>query len=281
MKKFHVRASIVSSMLAILTSGCRKNDGQSVWWQGEQNRVELTHDLALKEYRLQHSGYEKMAELEKFRISNKAAELRLRDLRGKQAGLILEVELMSRRFVASRREFVGNQRKAALGKKFNELAVADGRNFRDVAIVSIDDAGVTIRHADGSARLAYADFDEGQRVIFGLEEGSSLAAQEEEERQSLAYERLIDSRMAIIQQKQTNDFAAAKREEQQDRWQRSSTAASQANSGYVRPLAQPAKAFGGGFYGHYSGYSRRPIYYYVNDSNRYNFAPSTITPPTP
>lgn len=109
--KFNVSMSIVSSMLALLTSGCRENDDQAVWWQSEQNRVELTHDLALEEYRLEHSSY-------------------------------------------------------------------------------------------------------------------------------------------------------------------------------VRPLAQPAKAVGSGNYGRYFGHSTRPTYYYVNDSNRYNFAsptttPPTITPPTP
>ena len=274
-----ISMSIASAMLALLLSGCEKSDNQSRWWQGEQERVELGHDLALKEYRLQQSGYENMAELEKLRISNDGAKGELRDLRQVQAGLILEVELTLRKLEAFRGEVIGNQRKTAMGKKFNRLDVADGRNFRDVTVASIDDAGVTIRHADGSARLRYAGLDDGQRVIFGLEESSSLAARQVEARESLAYERLIDSRMAVIQDKQSRDSATAKREEHYAQWKRSLIAASTSSSDYVRPLAQPAKAVSSrysnyGNFSYYSGHATRPTYYYVYNSNRYNFASS-------
>ena len=221
----------------------------------------------MKEYRFEQSGIGDMAELEVLQASLKAGKQRLGNLLQQRSSLSVAVESMEQRFAGHRDEFIRNQRRNATGQKFKSYGLADGRKLQDAVIMSIDDAGVTIRHSDGSARLRYADLDEAQRQFFGLEETSSLAAQEQESREALAYERWIDSGVAAVREKEEQASAAARSREQRAERTRNLLASNQISSANVSPLSQPAKSFGG-YSGYYSSYRyNRPTYRYIYYSN--------------
>lgn len=256
-------------MVATLTSGCRESGSDAAWWQGEQQRLELSKNLELKEYRYQQTAGGDVAEFEKLCASNHSGKLRRSELVQNHFALSAEIESMERQLVALREDSIQNQRQIALGKKFKQFSVSSGRTYVDVSVAMIDDAGVTLRHADGSARLTYSDLDDAQRRFFGLEESSSLAAHEQEKRQALAYEQWIDSSVAVVRAKTERDSFSAKQDEEVARRARTMLAANQTSYSSTRALAQPAKSFGG-YSRSYSSY-RRPSYRYVYYDNCNNY----------
>lgn len=264
------RLGFASMMAALLMSGCRRGGEDAAWWRGEQQRLELAHDLELKEYRHQQSDAGSLAELETLRVSNESDRKRLAKLSEKQTTLATEVDSMERQLVGVREEMVRTQRQMALGRKFKEFPVADGRTFKNATVAAVDEAGVTIRHEDGSARLVYADLDDRQRQFFALDENASLAAQEEEKRQAVAYEQWIDSTVAVNKAKNEQATLETRRDEQRLRFERSLIAARQTSASSERALAQPARSFGGG-YSSYSRPSYRTVYYY--NYNPYGYSP--------
>jgi hypothetical protein len=159
-----------------------------------------------------------------------------------------------------------------------------------VSVAAIDDAGVTIRHADGSARLRFADLSPDQQVLFGLDAELASAAEESESMAAIAYEREIDSQMEVLQEQQRKNVEKARRDELYARQGSSRIAAQQADVSKERPLAQAATPFGGRSWGYsgystyrssyrYSGYRTYPTYRYV-----YNYVvpgPSRYCPTTP
>ncbi|MEO7100975.1 MAG: hypothetical protein ABI162_16580 [Luteolibacter sp.] len=257
-----IRLGVATAILAVLSSGCDKSGNDAAWWQGEQLRLQLSRDLELKEYRFQQSAGNDLPEFEKLRASNKAGKLRLQKLVEMRALLSDEVESTQQQFAAMQKHFIESQRQKAVGQKFKVLNSSSGRQYQDVAVVSVDDSGVAIRHADGTARLRYADLDAKQRAFFGLEEGSALAAENEERVQAAAYERWIDANVAINQEKQTRAAELASRDTQQAKRSRNLMASRQTASANVSALGQPSRSFGG-YSGHYLSYRSSPSYRYV------------------
>ena len=278
-----IRLGVATAVLTLLSSGCDKSGSEVAWWQGEQLRLELSRDLELKEYRFQQSAGNDLPEFEKLRASNKAGKLRLQKLVEMRSLLSDEVESAQQQFAAMQKDVIESQRQKAVGQKFKVLSSSSGREYQNVAVMSVDDSGVAIRHADGTARLRYADLDAKQRAFFGLEESSALAAENEERLQAAAYERWIDANVAVNQEKQTRAAELARRDMQLANSSRNLMASRQVASANVRALAQPAKSFGG-YSGHYSSYrtsspSYRYVYYYnpYRASNYYTYYGSLET----
>ena len=51
LKQAVTRAAVTVAALVIV--GCEKNQDLTAWWQGEQQRIELRHQLELKKYRFE------------------------------------------------------------------------------------------------------------------------------------------------------------------------------------------------------------------------------------
>ncbi|MEP2777666.1 MAG: hypothetical protein ABJQ29_09150 [Luteolibacter sp.] len=67
------------------------------------------------------------------------------------------------------------RRAAAIGTEIESFTGADGKVYRDVRITRIDDGGISIRHASGTARLRYGDLTSAQRQHYGLDREDALA----------------------------------------------------------------------------------------------------------
>jgi mRNA-degrading endonuclease YafQ of YafQ-DinJ toxin-antitoxin module len=269
------------SVAALLAVGCERNQDQAGWWQGEQQRIELSQQLQLKKFRYEKAYSHDFKQLEKLRHSTTEAAASLKSLHRQRAALTEQTQSLEGQWASFREATIRDQRQSAMRKTFANLTSASGRTFVDVSVVSIDDSGVTIRHVDGSARLRFADLTSEQRVFFGLEADLALAAEQQESREAAEYERWVEARMVVIDEKKLKDAESARREDLEIRRQRSQAAAQLAANSSVRPLARPATNVGSRSWSYSSNYSnyrvRRPTYRYVyyNNTPTYGWQPSS------
>jgi hypothetical protein len=127
---------------------------------------------------------------------------------------------------------------------------------------------VAFRHEHGAARLRYTELSDDQRLIFGLEEEAALAAEDRERRQALAYELSIDMELEAMRDRESEARADSIAAENNNFLASRSLMANPNHQREIRPLAQPARAFGSGSsyrrHYNYSGYRfYRPAYRYV------------------
>lgn len=229
--------------VAIFGVGCGRHEDSGAWWRGEQERLELSHQLALKEYRHSQFGADHFADLQALKESNKELAASRLQLTTRKLALSQEIAGLQQDFSSFCVSTLRDYRGKVVGQKFPELGLISGKTYRDVKIAAIDDAGVTIRHADGSARLGYEDLDSDQRMRFGLEEGLALAAVEKEAQQASQYEKWIDQRMLLVQERESRIAEENKNAELAASRVRSLLASSSSVSSNPWNLSKSATAF--------------------------------------
>ncbi len=257
-------------MLAVVSwvlPGCDRVPDRSSHWETEREIVELTQRLKLAQYRLGLAGEGTAAELPQAREALIQLEKRASALQQDQAALVAAVAEMEQRFISERERFRLQQRENALGQRFEQFILADGREFQQVTITHIDDGGVSIRHEHGTARLGFNDLTPEERAFFGLDEKSSLAAQARESRDAIAYEQWIDQTLAARRAEEERVSARASEIETQARIARSRALEQAAARDRLRPLAQgPVTVGRGGWSGAWhvrtSDRFYRPVYVY-------------------
>ena len=282
MMGLRINGRALSGLLAggFLVVGCRDKTAATVMWEGEQERVVLEQQLALKKFRFENSFLKDSEALTVVRQSLAADKPVLLSLRETRASLVVEVAAME----SSREEFrlaaIRSQRERAIGTTFPNFELASGRKLEGVTVASIDDAGVTLRHAFGSARVGPGDLAPGQRAFFGLEEDLALAAMQKESRASVEYEQWVERQMVTIGEKKERAAELARRDQQDARQKQNEVAARTLAAAKVRPLGQPASHVGSGYSSYSSAYSSyrtyRPTYrYYYTRS----YVPSSYVVP--
>ncbi len=259
-------------MASLLSVGCHKDQAQAEWWQGEQERIALVQQIELKHYRVTQSDFRGFEELKRLTGSAQDRSVQLDSLGRQRQMLTDDLALLERNWIDLQETTIRNQRTRATGRTFKSLESASGRKFHEVSVAAIDDAGVTIRHADGSARLGFADLNPEQQVFFGLEEDLAFAAEEREYRTSTAYERGMDRQLAAIQARQKQDAETARLDELAAGRKKSQSTTRYAAASKPSPLAREATPIGRqswydyGYYPRYryrSNYSTfRYVYYY-------------------
>ena len=282
---------IVTTLVAVLSVGCKNDQSQAEWWQGEQERIALMHQVELKQYRISQTdvaGFDEVQRLGK--LTESSTEL-LGSLNRQRQVLTEELSLLERNLAELKEATIRDQRNRAIGRTFKSFESASGRKFEEVSVAAIDDAGVTIRHADGSARLRFADLDPEQQVFFGLEADLAFAAEEKESRAAVAYEREIDNQMAVLREQEDRTSQTNRRVELASKRKSSLLAAQQVAETKAGPLAKAATPFGSRSWG-YSRYSssyssyRDPAYRTYSPTYRYVYnyvVPryNSYCPPTP
>lgn len=263
--KFALCAAVTA--VSLLSAGCGKEEDRAAWWQQEREKIELSHQLELKTYRLEQLVARSPKDSQKPLNTGSAALVV--SLRQRKLALAGDLETLENQRSAFRELTLQDRRQQALGKTFEVFKLSSGREYQQVAVTAINDAGVTIRHANGSARLRYEDLDDRQRTFFGLEADLAVAAQDKESKNAAVYERWIDDRLATVAVKEKKDSAAADRKLLAARRKESLIATQQAAIAAARPLAQPATSVGNsGYYSNYrtsrfNYYDTTPSYYYT------------------
>lgn len=271
-----------------LLTGCDNNQNDIGWWQGEQQRIELSNQLELKKFRFDRSGAQDFKELQALRQSTSEATASLKSLREQRLVLGEQLQSLQAGWADFRVSTLGQLRQRAMGKTFEKLSLRSGREFVGVSVAAIGDSGVTIRHADGSARLRFADLDATQRVFFGLDQELASVAEAEENKDAAAYEQWVNQRIATLDEKKSRDAESTRREELAAQRTRAQLASQLLASTNNRPLAQPASSVGTYSRRYTSDRSYRPFYrhvYYYNAPDYHcqptpmNFCPSPVRTP--
>ena len=277
---------------AFLSVGCKRDESRAEWWHGEQERTALSQEVKLLQYRLDHSQAKMQTDLEHLDGRTQADALLLQGLRQKLSDLSSDVAKLQSDWSDFKSSILREQRQLAIGKSHPTFQLATGRTFQDVSVVAIHDAGVTIRHADGSARLRFEDLNTEQQAYFGLEEHLALAAEEKESLTTATYERGIDTQMALIQQQEKLVADITRREEQAARQKWSQLAAQYVAASVPSTLSQAATPVGRDSwssyrYDRYHRYRTRypydqSVYYYYASSINYcrTPVPSPVVRPT-
>jgi hypothetical protein len=83
---------------------------------------------------------------------------------------------------------IEKRRAEETGKKYKEYETVSGQVYRDVTITKITDAGISITHADGLARLRFEHLKPEQRKEFGITQEGAEAIYTKEMKEKAAYE---------------------------------------------------------------------------------------------
>jgi hypothetical protein len=258
-----VRTLLLALSFSALACDRGSDQGQAEWWQGERERVEVSQQLELANLRLGMAASEDFQDLQSLASKNAAAARLLSELRVRHVGLERELGELEAGAEGFRAAVLKQRRQEALGASYATLRVGANREFQQVSVLAIDDAGVSIRHSDGTARLRFADLDAAQRVQFGLDEELAVAAYQREAVQVAAYERQLDAELASLEEKKARQESKVERDGLLASRKYQSLLASQRSSASVSPLSKPASSFGNGSYRYSSYRSYRPNYRYV------------------
>ncbi len=179
-------------------AGCDRG-GDMISWELEREQVLLSQRLALQQYRLEQAGPRPdTALLREALETENHARIAAGALRTTKAGLSREIAALAADLESLRDRNVRQRREAAIGRTMATFEAEGGRVYDDVRIMAVNDAGVTLRHRDGSVRLKYSELSMEQREWLGLEHATAVAAEETEREDALAYESWIDQRMSAI-----------------------------------------------------------------------------------
>lgn len=215
---FYPNCFALSAIAAVLLASCEKQQEPDhlAWWEAEQERIGLDQQIALAKYRLEQSPEDLSAPLKAAHDRLAAAKEQLESLKRGLPSLrteIADLEAQSAQYVVESRLAA---RAHAIGTRHDTFTDATTRTYRDALVTAIDDAGVTLRHADGIARLDYFRLTADQREWLGLDQAAATTALDREQAAALAYEQWIDQGMITIRAKQDEDRVAAAKKEQQD-----------------------------------------------------------------
>lgn len=83
---------------------------------------------------------------------------------------------------------VEQRRAEETGKNYEVYETSDGQVYRDVTVTNITDAGISIRHAEGSVRLRFERLSTAQRARFGITKQGAEAMYAKEMKARAAYE---------------------------------------------------------------------------------------------
>jgi hypothetical protein len=155
-KSTHVLAP-VTALAAVLLPGCRERPDRLAWWEAEQERIELSQRLALAQYQQGNAPPDHTAQLRNLQATTRNLAQRAFDLAQTRTTLNSEIQDLETQLDQLARNALKDQRRSAIGVKYETLALANGKIFHDAMVTGVDEIGVAIRHRDGLARLRCAD----------------------------------------------------------------------------------------------------------------------------
>jgi len=259
----------------LLSTGCNSEKGQAAWWQGEGERVELEQKLALKSYRFsQFAGDDFEAFQDLTAVARKTKES-LETLHHRRRQLESEVTSCENQWPQFRETILRDHRHHLIGETFESLKSTTGREYKNVTVAQIDDAGVTFRHDAGSARLGIGELDAKQQLVFGLDADLAMVAETKERQEGAAYDQWIDKQLVAVKGAEERKSEAASEQQEASEWKRSQLVARQYATSRERPLAQGSSSVGYRFSRTYNSYpSYTPAYRYIySNSSSYSGRP--------
>jgi uncharacterized protein YqiB (DUF1249 family) len=268
-------------LVALGVVGCERAKDDAAWWERESERIRLAGQLELAEFRQVRAAgaAASVAELAREREARSERAVALEAALALRADLAMRVAALEAELAHFQAVSVEQRRQRMVGMSYPELVVATGRVYQDVSVAAVSDAGVVIRHRDGSARLGYTALTEEQREWFAMSHEAARAAEEREREMALAYESALDRQLASIEREQRQRSVELSDRERRESDARRASAAMSASATTARAgsaLSQPARALGSGTPSRYRLYrdsiyrdrARYGTYYFVCPSRQ-------------
>lgn len=265
--------------VGISLTSCRRGTSartDSEWWQLEGDRVALVAKVKLHQIRLE-KHLTKSSKSEDLISAYEADQAKTKQLSKLADQLASEISDLSNQITVFHIESRQNRRAASVGLKMDNLAGMNGREYLDIEITSVSDAGLVISHSSGIARLVAADLSKEQQFEFGIDSELSQDAIAQESRRARAYHRRVDehtertlAKEQLAQQKRLAEQRAAA----------ARAAASVASTTSNNPLHQPARPVGSS--SRYSSWGSRygSYYSYNQPSSRTHYSYGSSRPTT-
>lgn len=188
------------------SGGHSRKDPESIRLEGR--RVELEHKVAVAQLKADRVARKVTQDMTPM-ADLKDRTVRLRELASLKSALESDIRSLEEGLLQARAGQLQKARSQMLGKELADLQSRTGRVYEQVKVVSIDDSGVQIRHASGSARLGCSELTEAQCEQFGLDEGLARTARLEEDRQRLVYEQGVERELAANRKLEALEAPAA------------------------------------------------------------------------
>lgn len=260
--------SLACVLAAFAVIGCESGDDRAAWWQNENERIGLEQQLELKKFRYENDFVEGAETHVTLKVTTQKQAAKIAELGRRRSELENEVAKLDESWASFRQTVLAEHRRGAIGTSLGTLTVSSGRKFENAKVAEIDDAGVTVRHANGSARLRFSDLSADQQLKFGLEPDLALAAEEQERAQAADYERWIEKEMVAVrsQQNREQELAISSSRDARRKADDNKALAAQRHlvAANTRALGQPSRNFSRSYSRgprYYSTYVYRPYYY--------------------
>lgn len=273
----HVQGFFVTAIagIVLLSTSCNTDKGEALWWEGERERVEIEQELALKTYRFNELAGNDFETLQGLTVAARDAKEALAKLRDQRRNLEAELASLEKQWPEFRDDLLRDHRHQMIGKTFETLKSSSGREYKNVTVAQIDNAGVTVRHDAGSARLRIGDLDANQQLVFGLDADLAMVAETREREEGAAYDQWIDKQLVAVKDADEKKAMAANDAEEASARKRAMLLARIDTPQRERPLAQGASSVSYRFsrsYTNYSGYTPSYRYYYRSSGTPFSSA---------
>lgn len=260
---------ILPLIIAFLHVSCEKGVEDAVAWNNKKTIIELQNRIELLRYQA-----DQLAPKEQHQVSaadEEALHEEMKVLLSQKRNLNKEISQLRSGWDEHRKNVLENRRISVSGKTFEAFNVSDGRQFQDAKVTQIDDTGVSMTHADGTARLRYDDLSPQWHSYFGLDGEFAHAAQEQETGQRIAYEREMDRQLAAISMSEADQRKERNKEEKEERLASARAIASSTRAAASRPLSASVGALGETSTFYTSRYRNSFYSYYRRPIVRYNY----------
>ncbi len=258
-------------LLPLLLPACSEEKKDAVWWENEKQIIELRNEIDLARYR---TGIRMDAPaLPTGAPHHSDLSKDIESLSTKKSLLSARISALESGWEDFRTTTLDGRRNLVIGKTFETFETASGKVYEDVTVSRIDDAGVSLRHKSGTARLRFHDLDESRQEFFGLDGELAFIALGKERKKREAYERRIEKGLALAKIEETR-LADIRREE--ERQKLASSRALSASRRAITPSALTASVgnlgdtrtiYSSRRYSSYGSYGRPRTRYYYTYSN--------------
>jgi hypothetical protein len=275
---------MLACTVAILFPSCGDDALKREIAAGEHQVIELEQRLKLMQYRAERADSGSFDDLQAIEGNLVRLGKRERELVTRRAELAETTAQLESQLAESKSMAIRERREQAIGREMDQLITHDGRSFAKARVISVDDAGVSIRHEHGAARLRHADLTLEQQVEFGMDPDLAAAAEQREREEVAAYDQWLEAEMA------RNERIENSKPPETGRSLATASASSRRigdtmSEGRTSLLSQPARTFGTGSIYRYSSYrSYRPtyrhVYYYQPYCPSYQRSYQRIAPST-
>lgn len=201
---------VVSVVIAGSLSSCKRGSdarAEAEWWTLEGERAELAARVEILRMRVE-AREEDSTKRAAVKLAHRTARDACAALEARAAELKAELPAMEAALERSWSEALADRRARQAGREIPVLRCAEGREFTQVHVIRVSEAGIEFHHATGIARLTADDLTAGQHEEFGIDAARAQDVIAAEHAATREYHRQVDIVSARTREKERREAAA-------------------------------------------------------------------------